>query len=232
MTFTWGNVSGIDRERNLVVIKPSGVSYERMRVEDMVVLDLAGKRVEGPCALLRHRHHLVLYRAYPELGGVVHTTPPMPPPGPRRAPPSHFRHHPGRLLSRRGSPAPACSPQAKWRRDYEADRSSHRPRDPQADPHPHHAGVLVAPRPLRLGQSAEDAVHNAVVLGGGPHGLAHRPDQPGGRPARLPAGEALPAQATRLLRPDKSLRDKLMELMKQLEVWFWSAASTCMAPPH
>ncbi len=47
VTFTWGNVSGIDRERNLVVIKPSGVSYERMRVEDMVVLDLAGKQVEG-----------------------------------------------------------------------------------------------------------------------------------------------------------------------------------------
>jgi L-ribulose-5-phosphate 4-epimerase len=54
VTFTWGNVSGIDRERNLVVIKPSGVSYERMRVEDMVVLDLAGKQVEG--ALRRGCH--------------------------------------------------------------------------------------------------------------------------------------------------------------------------------
>ncbi|MDY7765174.1 class II aldolase/adducin family protein, partial [Aeromonas caviae] len=74
VTFTWGNVSGIDRERNLVVIKPSGVSYERMRVEDMVVLDLAGKQVEGALRPSSDTAtHLVLYRAYPELGGVVHT---------------------------------------------------------------------------------------------------------------------------------------------------------------
>ncbi|MDY7840676.1 class II aldolase/adducin family protein, partial [Aeromonas caviae] len=74
VTFTWGNVSGIDRERNLVVIKPSGVSYERMRVEDMVVLDLAGKQVEGDLRPSSDTAtHLVLYRAYPELGGVVHT---------------------------------------------------------------------------------------------------------------------------------------------------------------
>ena len=47
ITFTWGNVSGIDRERGLVVIKPSGVAYENMLVEDMVVVDLDGNRVEG-----------------------------------------------------------------------------------------------------------------------------------------------------------------------------------------
>ncbi|WP_256744772.1 class II aldolase/adducin family protein, partial [Aeromonas hydrophila] len=74
VTFTWGNVSGIDRERNLVVIKPSGVSYERMLLEDMVVLDLAGKQVEGALRPSSDTAtHLVLYRAYPELGGVVHT---------------------------------------------------------------------------------------------------------------------------------------------------------------
>ena len=74
VTFTWGNVSGIDREQGLVVIKPSGVSYERMRVEDMVVLDLAGKQVEGALRPSSDTAtHLVLYRTYPELGGVVHT---------------------------------------------------------------------------------------------------------------------------------------------------------------
>ena len=56
MTFTWGNVSGIDRERNLVVIKPSGVSYERMRVEDMVVLIWRATGGGRLAPLLRHRH--------------------------------------------------------------------------------------------------------------------------------------------------------------------------------
>ena len=74
VTFTWGNVSGIDREQGLVVIKPSGVSYERMRAEDMVVLDLAGKQLEGSLRPSSDTAtHLVLYRTYPELGGVVHT---------------------------------------------------------------------------------------------------------------------------------------------------------------
>ena len=74
VTFTWGNVSAIDRERGLVVIKPSGVSYETMQAEDMVVVDLQGNIVEG-----RYRPssdtptHLELYRRYPHLGGIVHT---------------------------------------------------------------------------------------------------------------------------------------------------------------
>lgn len=72
--FTWGNVSAIDRETGLVVIKPSGVSYEKMRPSDMVVVDLEGKVVEG---MLRPSSdtptHVVLYRAFPEIGGVVHT---------------------------------------------------------------------------------------------------------------------------------------------------------------
>jgi L-ribulose-5-phosphate 4-epimerase len=74
VTFTWGNVSAIDRERGLVVIKPSGVAYETMKVNDMVVVDLQGNVVEG-----RYRPssdtatHLALYRRYPSLGGVVHT---------------------------------------------------------------------------------------------------------------------------------------------------------------
>jgi L-ribulose-5-phosphate 4-epimerase len=74
ITLTWGNVSGIDRESGLVVIKPSGISYDVMKPEDMVVVDLQGNRVEGkwnPSSDLPT--HLVLYRTYPEIGGIVHT---------------------------------------------------------------------------------------------------------------------------------------------------------------
>ncbi|MCH5223039.1 MAG: L-ribulose-5-phosphate 4-epimerase [Muribaculaceae bacterium] len=73
--FTWGNVSGIDREKGLVVIKPSGVSYDDMKPEDMVVVDLAtGERVEGTLKPSSDTPtHLALYRAFPEIGGVVHT---------------------------------------------------------------------------------------------------------------------------------------------------------------
>ena len=73
--FTWGNVSGIDREKGLVVIKPSGVDYDTMKASDMVVVDLAtGKVVEGELNPSSDTPtHLVLYRAFPELGGIVHT---------------------------------------------------------------------------------------------------------------------------------------------------------------
>lgn len=74
VTFTWGNVSAIDRSRGLVAIKPSGVAYEAMRVEDMVVVDLDGKVVEGQWRPSSDTAtHLALYRRYPSLGGVVHT---------------------------------------------------------------------------------------------------------------------------------------------------------------
>ena len=75
VTDTWGNVSGIDREQGLVVIKPSGVSYKSMRPEDMVVVALeTGKRVEGALAPSSDTlTHLELYRAFPALGGIVHT---------------------------------------------------------------------------------------------------------------------------------------------------------------
>lgn len=72
--FTWGNVSAIDRETSLVVIKPSGVSYEAMKPEDMVVVDLDGNVVEGELRPSSDTPtHLVLYRAFPQIGGVVHT---------------------------------------------------------------------------------------------------------------------------------------------------------------
>lgn len=74
VTFTWGNVSEIDRESGLFVIKPSGVDYETMTADDMVVMDLDGNRVEG-----RYKPssdtptHLEIYKAFPEIGGIVHT---------------------------------------------------------------------------------------------------------------------------------------------------------------
>ena len=73
--FTWGNVSAIDRKKGLVVIKPSGVSYDTMKASDMVVVDLhSGKVVEGDLNPSSDTPtHLVLYRAFPEIGGVVHT---------------------------------------------------------------------------------------------------------------------------------------------------------------
>ncbi|MEC5318353.1 L-ribulose-5-phosphate 4-epimerase [Brenneria populi subsp. brevivirga] len=75
VTFTWGNVSGVDRERGLMVIKPSGVEYDVMRAEDMAVVSLEnGEVVEGgkkPSS--DTATHLVLYRAFPDIGGIVHT---------------------------------------------------------------------------------------------------------------------------------------------------------------
>ncbi len=75
VTFTWGNVSGVDREKGLMVIKPSGVEYDGMSPQDMVVVDLeTGKRVEGQWKPSSDTDtHLALYRAFPRLGGVVHT---------------------------------------------------------------------------------------------------------------------------------------------------------------
>ena len=74
ITFTWGNVSGIDREQGLVVIKPSGVEYDGMTVEDMVVVDLEGKRVEGKWKPSSDTPtHVALYNAFPNIGGIVHT---------------------------------------------------------------------------------------------------------------------------------------------------------------
>lgn len=74
VTFTWGNVSGIDKEKGLFVIKPSGVEYDKLTPEDMVVMDLEGNKIEGrfnPSS--DTATHLELYKAFPEIGGIVHT---------------------------------------------------------------------------------------------------------------------------------------------------------------
>ncbi|MCI6067899.1 MAG: L-ribulose-5-phosphate 4-epimerase [Galactobacillus timonensis] len=74
VTFTWGNVSGIDREKGLMVIKPSGVPYEELTPEKMVVTDLEGNVVEGDLNPSSDtKTHVELYKAFPELGGIVHT---------------------------------------------------------------------------------------------------------------------------------------------------------------
>lgn len=72
--YTWGNVSGIDKENGLMVIKPSGVDYDTMKQEDMVVVDLDGNVVEGHYKPSSDTAtHIELYKQYPEIGGVVHT---------------------------------------------------------------------------------------------------------------------------------------------------------------
>lgn len=74
VTYTWGNVSGIDRESGLFVIKPSGVDYDVMTPDDMVVMDLEGNRVEGKYKPSSDTAtHIELFKAYPEIGGIVHT---------------------------------------------------------------------------------------------------------------------------------------------------------------
>ena len=72
--FTWGNVSAIDRTKGLIVIKPSGVSYDNMKAEDMVILDLEGKVIEGELKPSTDAAtHLMLYQSFPNIGGVAHT---------------------------------------------------------------------------------------------------------------------------------------------------------------
>lgn len=74
VTYTWGNVSGIDREKELVVIKPSGVPYDEMKLEDMVVVDLEGNKVEGELNPSSDTAtHLVLYNEFSGIGGIIHT---------------------------------------------------------------------------------------------------------------------------------------------------------------
>lgn len=74
ITYTWGNVSGIDREKGLFVIKPSGVDYDKLQPEDMVVMDMEGNKVEGKYKPSSDTPtHLELYKAFPQIGGIVHT---------------------------------------------------------------------------------------------------------------------------------------------------------------
>ncbi len=169
VTFTWGNVSAVDRERGLVVIKPSGVEYEHMTAEDMVVVDLAsGRTVEGvkkPSS--DTATHLALYREFADIGGIVHT---------------HSRH--ATIWAQAGLDIPAwgtthadyfygtipCTrlmTQDEIEHDYELETGNviietFRQRDinPNAIP----AVLVNAHGPFAWGKDAHNAVHNAVVL--------------------------------------------------------------------
>ncbi len=167
--YTWGNVSGIDRERGLVVIKPSGVDYDKMKPEDMVVLDLnSGEKVEGELRPSTDADtHLVFYREFPNIGGVVHT---------------HSSHAVAWAQAQRDIPivGTTCAdyfyrsiPCARALTNEEIDKEyelatgkaiveifRQRNMDPDATP-----GALARNHgPFTWGKSPADAVYNAVVL--------------------------------------------------------------------
>ena len=164
--FTWGNVSALDRENNLVVIKPSGVSYETMVAADMVVVDLDGNIVEGglrPSSDMPT--HLMLYKAFSEIGGIVHT---------------HSTYatawaQAGRDIPNIGTthadyfhdaiPCTAEMSRAEVEGNYEKETGRVIVRCfKEIDP-VHTPGVLVRNHgPFAWGRDAADAVHNAVVL--------------------------------------------------------------------
>ncbi len=164
---TWGNVSGIDRELGLIVIKPSGVPYDNMRPEHMVVVSLeGGKIVEGDLKPSSDTPtHRVLYRAFPEIGGVVHT---------------HSLYATAWAQAGKSIPSYGTTQADYWygdvpctrkltareiKNDYEANTGhviveTFRKLDPMQ-----HPAVLVASHgPFTWGCDAHDAVHNAAVL--------------------------------------------------------------------
>jgi len=167
ITFTWGNVSGIDREQGLVVIKPSGVSYDVMKTDDMVVVDLkTGKTVEGSLKPSSDTPtHLELYKAFPNIGGVVHT---------------HSRWattfaQAGRGIMALGTtqgdyfygeiPCTRKMTKAEIEGEYEKETGTviietFQGKDPDAIP----AVLVHSHGPFTWGVDAVDAVHNAVVL--------------------------------------------------------------------
>lgn len=166
VTFTWGNVSGIDRKRGLVVIKPSGVEYEGMTADDMVVVDLDGKVVEGNLRPSSDTAtHLELYKAFDCIGGVVHTHSPwatifaqagrgIPPLGT-----THADHFFGEIpCTRQLTPQEIAA-------DYEKETGTviiERFEGLEACNIP---GVVVYSHgPFTWGKDAHEAVHNAVVM--------------------------------------------------------------------
>jgi L-ribulose-5-phosphate 4-epimerase len=164
--YTFGNASGIDRERGLVVIKPSGVAYERLTAADLVVLDLDGAIVEGtlnPSSDVKT--HLLLYREFPAIGGVVHTHSEFATGWAQagRAIPCHGTTHADYFYGEVPVTRPLTDEEIEA--DYEfntgvviADRL--RQLDPLAVP-----GVLVANHaPFAWGKTAGAAAYNAVVL--------------------------------------------------------------------
>ena len=164
--FTWGNVSAIYRNRGLVVIKPSGVSYDAMKPSDMVVVDLEGNVVEGDLNPSSDTPtHLALYRAWPEIGGVVHTHSTyatawaqagkdIPNIGTTHA--DYFHHD---------IPCTEDMTEAEILGEYELETGNVIIRRVEGMNPVHTPGVLVRNHgPFSWGKDAFDAVHNAVVM--------------------------------------------------------------------
>lgn len=166
VTFTWGNVSAIDREQNLIVIKPSGVSYEEMKKEDMVVLDLDGNIVDGALKPSSDTAtHIELYKAFPEIGAIVHTHSPW----------ATSWAQAGKRLTALGTThadyfrgaVPVTRPMYKDEIETEYEKNTGKviietfqDIDPLEIP-----SVLVhSHAPFNWGKDAKTAVHNAVVL--------------------------------------------------------------------
>lgn len=168
VTFTWGNVSGIDRERGLFVIKPSGVDYDRLTAEDLVVMDLDGNQVEGKLNPSSDtKTHLELYRRFPGIGGIVHTHSPWATSWAQagRAIPCYGTTHADYIYG----PVPCVRTLTKEELDqgYEehtgiliADYFKTEQLDPKAVP----CVLCKNHGPFTWGRDAAEAVHNAVVL--------------------------------------------------------------------
>ena len=164
--FTWGNVSGIDREKGLVVIKPSGVSYDVMKPDDMVVIDLDGKQVEGKLKPSSDTPtHLVLYRNFANVGGIVHTHSRMAVSWAQAGMdiPAYGTTHADYFYG--SIPCTRKMTTAEIKGEYEAETGNviverFKGIDPMFVP-----GVVVYSHgPFSWGKDAHDAVHNAVVM--------------------------------------------------------------------
>ena len=168
VTFTWGNVSGIDKESGLFVIKPSGVDYDKLTPEDMVVMDLQGNRIEG-----RYKPssdtptHLEIYKAFPEVGGIVHTHSSYATSWAQagRGIPCYGTTHADYIYGE--VPCLRCLSKVEIEEAYE-ENTGHlivneflrMNKDPMAVP----AVLCKNHGPFAWGKDAMDAVHNAVVL--------------------------------------------------------------------
>lgn len=166
VTFTWGNVSAIDREKGLFVIKPSGVDYNLLKPEDMVVMDLNGNKVEGRYNPSSDTPtHLELYKAFPEIGGIVHTHSTYATSWAQagRAIPCYGTTHADYMYGE--IPCARVLTQEEIDAGYEKNTGTviietFEGKDPMAVP----AVLCKNHGPFAWGKDAKEAVHNAVVL--------------------------------------------------------------------